>query len=242
MDKLEKIQRDLAELKMESEIQYSTVLSKLEQKLPYLVRRDWIVKVSDKIYDSKAPKEIFTEFMEFLKQTKKQVEYDNSESRAIVSHNKTKTFKSFTMGELETKSSSGSVGTSREPSRKAEIVPCLGCNDGKTDLKCTLHKMSECEVFKLTPLKELLSRVKCRKCPYATDGHIYSDCKRSMKCHHCKEADHHALLCSKKRQHKSKTNASHTKVNFIENVAADGLNPVMCQAQFFVRMDHTTRN
>ena len=136
------------------------------------------------------------------------------------------------MGELETKSSSGSVGTSREPSRKAEIVPCLGCNDGKTDLKCTLHKMSECEVFKLTPLKELLSRVKCRKCPYATDGHIYSDCKRSMKCHHCKEADHHALLCSKKRQHKSKTNASHTKFNFIENVAADGLNPVMCQAQF----------
>ena len=66
--------------------------------------------------------------------------------------------------------------------------------------------MSECEVFKLTPLKELLSRVKCRKCPYATDGHIYSDCKRSMKCHHCKEADHHPLLCSKKRQHKSKTN------------------------------------
>ena len=125
VDKLEKIQRDLSELKMESEIQNSTVLSKLEQKLPYLVRRDWIIKVSDKEYDSKSPKEIFTDFMEFLRKTKKQVEYDNSESRVAGSLSKTKTCKSFTMGEVETKASSGVSSTTREPSRNLTLFLVL---------------------------------------------------------------------------------------------------------------------
>ena len=67
VDKIDRINRDLSELKMEGEIQNSTVLSKLEQKLPFLVRRDWIVKVSGEDYDAKSPKEIFDEFLIFLK-------------------------------------------------------------------------------------------------------------------------------------------------------------------------------
>ena len=90
VDKIDRINRDLSELKMDGEIQNSTVLSKLEQKLPFLVRRDWIVKVSGEDYDAKSPKEIFDEFLIFLKQTKKQVEYDNSDSRSSSSHSKVK--------------------------------------------------------------------------------------------------------------------------------------------------------
>ena len=64
------------------------MLSKLEQKLPYLVRRDWIIKVSDESFDSKTPTEISEEFLSFLKKTKKQVEYDNSEGRSGGQHGK----------------------------------------------------------------------------------------------------------------------------------------------------------
>ena len=60
--KIDKICRDLSELKMKSEIQNTTVLSKLEQKLPFLVKRDWIKRVSDENYDAKPLKEMFDKF------------------------------------------------------------------------------------------------------------------------------------------------------------------------------------
>ena len=234
VDKIEKIYRDLNELSLTSEIQNASVLSKLEQKLPYLVRRDWIIKVSDESFDSKSPTEISEEFLSFLKKTKKQVEYDNSEGRSGGQHGKGKTFKSFTMGELETKSPHPQF-RNHEPKRESAMAPCIACNDGLTDLKSTMHRMSTCEVFKNTPVKELLARCKCKKCPFATDDHIFSTCKRKIRCHNCKEFDHHGLLCPKPRKNdKSKNNTSITKTNYVNSKedAGNSLLPVMCQAQF----------
>ena len=79
--KIDKIKRDLSELGMQTEIQNQTVLSELEEKLPYMVKRDWIKKVNEE-FEDKTPKEIFEEFIKFLKLTKKMVEYDNSETRS----------------------------------------------------------------------------------------------------------------------------------------------------------------
>ena len=232
VEKIDKIQRDLSELKMENEIQNSTVLSKLEQKLPFLVRRDWIIKVSDESFDVKGPKEIFAEFLKFLKATKKQVEYDNSDSRAGQSFGRGKSYKSFTMGEASGVKPKQELAE-REPRRGMEMVPCIACNDGKTNLESCLHKMTDCNVFKAMPLKDLLNRVKCKKCPYSSDGHSFASCKKNIRCFHCKETDHHGLFCSKRRI-KSKNNASLAKSSFTVQDGKDtgGLPPVMCQVMF----------
>ena len=235
VDKIDKIRRDLSELKMEGEIQNSTVLSKLEQKLPFLVRRDWIVKVSDEAFDAKSPKEIFDEFIKFLKQTKKQVEYDSSDSRSSGFQGKSKNFKSFTMGGAGAKPGQGGIKLDKEPKREAELVPCIACNDGKTNLENCMHKMTECEVFKSMPLKDLLSRVKCKKCPYSNDNHAFQSCKRTTRCYNCKETDHHGLLCAKKRaKNKSKNHVSLAKSNsnFVNDQADVSLPPVMCQVMY----------
>ena len=168
VQKIDKIRRDLSELGMEGEVQNQTVLSQLEKKLPYMVKRDWIKKVNEEFEDS-TPKQIFEEFIKFLKLTKKEVEYDNSENRSGTSHGKGKSFKSFTMGEAEERPKQGG-GRNNEPKRQQELAPCLACNDGKTNLESCLHKMSDCSVFKAMPLKDLLSRVKCKKCPFSKDN------------------------------------------------------------------------
>ena len=243
VDKIDKIRRDLSELKVEQEIENRTVLSELVQRLPTLVRRDWIKKVTEESFKTKSSKEVFTEFMKFLKITKKQVEYDNSESRAGSSQNKGKNFKSFTMEE----SSSGSgkqKGGSREPRREQELAPCIACNDGKTNLETCLHKMTECSVFQAMPLKDLLARVKCKKCPYAKDNHTFASCKKNIKCYHCKDQDHHGLLCGK-RKVKSKNNTSLVKANFnftVQDSQGTGvLPPVMCQVMFVKALSQDKR-
>lgn len=81
VEMLEKICWDLEALKLEGEIANSTVIGKLESKLPVLVARDWTKKVIDKYLGEKPSKVVFKEFMTFLTKTRKQVEYQASETR-----------------------------------------------------------------------------------------------------------------------------------------------------------------
>ena len=185
----------MSELKVEQEIENRTVLSELVQRLPTLVRRDWIKKVTEESFKTKSSKEVFTEFMTFLKITKKQVEYDNSESRAGSTQGKGKSFKSFTME--ENPSGYGlkrEQGGRKEPKREAEVFPCIACNDGQTNLESCLHKMSECSVFQAMPVKDLIERVNCKKCPYSTDNHSFDTCSKKVFCRKCEGTDHHGLF------------------------------------------------
>ena len=229
---IDKIKRDLSELGMEGEIQNQTVLSQLEKKLPYMVKRDWIKKVNEE-FEDKTPKEIFEEFLKFLKLTKKQVEYDNAETRSGNTQGKAKTMKSFTMGEVEVKRE---PNVRKEPKREADIFPCIACNDGKTNLESCLHKMSECSVFQAMPVKDLLARVSCKKCPYSTNDHLFANCNKKVHCRKCDGSDHHGLLCDKKT-HRSMNNVSMVKSSFtihedhVKQVK-NPLPPVLCQVMF----------
>ena len=80
---LEKIRRDLRALGLEEEIANSTVIGKLEQKLPNLVRCDWTKKVVNEKIREKRSVHKFKDLMEFLVETKKQVKYDSNESRQV---------------------------------------------------------------------------------------------------------------------------------------------------------------
>ena len=58
-EKLDRVDREMG---MEAEIYNSTVLAELEQKLPHLVMRDWVIHVTDKVHSKKNPEERFEEF------------------------------------------------------------------------------------------------------------------------------------------------------------------------------------
>ena len=59
------------------------------------------------------------------------------------------------MGEVVAKPKQKPAG--QEPKRESELVPCIACNDGRTNLESCLHKMTECDVFRAMPIKDLLA-------------------------------------------------------------------------------------
>ena len=108
---------------MEAEIYNSTVLAELEQKLPHLVMRDWVIHVTDKVHSKKNPEERFEEFLSFVKLTKERVEYTMSDTRSSGG-------KGITMLSLESSNGSSKPPREKELPREREIVPCLVCKGG----------------------------------------------------------------------------------------------------------------
>ena len=153
---------DLKEMDMEKEIYNSTVLAELEQKLPHLIMRDWVIHVTSEAHCKKTPEDRFEEFLKFVKVTKERVEYTMSDTR-------TGAGKSLTM--LSFVSANDTVKQQKEIPRERNLLPCLAC---KVDVKnpndpSLLHPMGRCEVWKNLSLKEREKLVKCKRCPYKTD-------------------------------------------------------------------------
>ena len=71
----------MAALNITEEIANSTVLGKLEAKLPTMISINWSKIVTEEKLNRKTSKEKFTEFMIFLNKSKDRIEYLNSEAR-----------------------------------------------------------------------------------------------------------------------------------------------------------------
>ena len=77
VEALQKIERDLVTLNKLDEIANTTVLSKLESRLPVQIRCDWIKKLVTEKLTKKTSKEKYAQFMNFLKEAKAIATYDN---------------------------------------------------------------------------------------------------------------------------------------------------------------------
>ena len=231
VEKLEKIQRDLSALSLVEEIANSAMIGKLEAKLPHLVYRDWSKEVIDSDLNKKSSKIKFGNLMEFLIKTKKQVKYLGAESRQNVNNAaKSQTNTCFVTGTTFVTDSKPSLLTRSVQEKSGFLKPCLICSsDGATNLESTLHPMNTCAVWKALPIDKKLSKVKCKKHPFATN-HTTSTCKKKIwPCNACKEDTHNSLLCPKKVS--THTASSITKAA-LGTLAAASMPPVMVLTQY----------
>ena len=230
VESLEKIRRDLEALNLFEEIANSTVIGKLEQKLPTLVRRDWTKKVVDEKIGEKKSMDKFKDLMKFLVDTKKQVEYDSNESRhggGGVSRSQVAT--NFVTGITANNAKPPNDDTEKvkDKPKKMRFFPCLACNeDGATDPAVTQHSMGSCAVWNSLSLKDKERKVKCKRCPFSTN-HTTNTCSvKNRICRICSSDSHHILLCPKQ---KASSNLCSTK-SMIGNTTS--LLPVMVQTGY----------
>ena len=207
VETLEKIQKDLEALNLLGEIANSTVIGKIEQKLPSIVQRDWTKKVVIEELEDKSSDDKFVKLMAFLEITKRQVEYVANESRqgsGVLNRSQT----NFVTGTVVNVKPEGNQNFGAVKGKR-RFLPCLVCNsDGATDPAVTQHPMSTCAVWNALTLKQKEQKVKCKKCPFSTN-HTLSTCTvRDRLCRICSAKDHHFLLCPSK---KSNSNLCSTK-------------------------------
>ena len=227
VERVDKLKRDLEQLNLLSDIANTTVISDLEAKLPYGIKRDWVKLVSSKELASEPPSAIFHKLLEFLEESKLQAEYHCTELRSNNSGNRAITKVGFVCGvELSSKSSSSAV----EPPRK-DTRACLACADGSTDLRTAMHPTGNCAVWRSLSLQEKKGKVNCIKCPFGgkETKHVTEDCKKTKyKCHNClSENDHHTWFCNRP---KAKTNTTLATITNIEDSLL--LPPVMVKTLF----------
>ena len=91
VEKLEKIQRDLTTVNCLEEISNSTIIGKLEFKLPMDIKKKWADIVIDEKLSKKTTTEKFTRFMAFLNTSKEKIKYLTSEARFSSVGNKDET-------------------------------------------------------------------------------------------------------------------------------------------------------
>ena len=166
---VEKAHRDLKGLGLESEINNTTIVSIIEEKLPYEIEKEWIKIASTQVGNN----ELFPALLELLLDFKRRIEYKISDIR------RSSDYKSFT-GHVE----KGSESFPRKPwcwlHPTSHDHPIWRCN---TLLEMTPHERVE-------SIKENKGCFLCLE-----QGHRLSTCRRNFK---CKEKDcglpHHTLL------------------------------------------------
>ena len=233
VEKLEKINRDLITVNMMEEVANATVIGKLESKLPPVINQEWTKKVINEELDKSTSKAKFDQFMSFLSKHKEMVKYQSSESRlASNSGHKSSTQTCFVTGMSakvkSTKDSNSVSSSSNERKLKFDVKPCLGCDDGATNVDVIKHSMDTCEVWNALKVGEKEAKVKCKKHPFTSD-HVTADCKTSIRaCRICQERTHHFLLCPKRKVTTKSAKITVTKANVSSSVQT----PVIVQALF----------
>ena len=193
VEKLEKVRRDLESVDYLEDLTTASTISKIEEKLPSLVKIDWKKIVIKEKYRDKSAKENFDKLMEFLIEYKEIVKYDLSEG------NKTSVQTCLGFPAVKSPQATPSPKTKNNKGDSMKFKPCIGCNDGITDLNSILHGVEDCAVWKSLSLKEKESKVMCKKHPFAID-HNTNSCKlKARECKYCKDTSHHFLLCPKKK-------------------------------------------
>ena len=207
VEKLEKIQMDLDSLDKLEEIANSTIIGKLEEKLPLLICIKWTEKVTDEKLDRQNSRVKFEKLMTFLKSNKERVEYATSIARnsggggAVTQACHVTGLPANFAYKAET---AVTYGDGKKVRYDKRWMPCLACDvDGATDDKVTRHPMERCAVWNSLTQKDREKKVKCVKHPFKED-HTTQECTvDGRKCKFCYKDNHHFLMCSKKPPSKS---------------------------------------
>ena len=194
VESIEKVEKDLASVSLEDRLDHELMLTKIESRLPEKVKFRWR-EVKAEAQDDKS----FKDLLDFLKKYKNMAEEEITSDKISPTSSKTKTSivtgKTFTVSSIE----------KQKPEKNRPSKLCLACNDGSTNLKAADHLMETCEVWNSLSNDEKKKLVKCVKHPW-DKSHETKDCQRDLKypCKHCKNFNHHYLLCFKKNSRSNK--------------------------------------
>ena len=200
-EKLENIQRDCVAVGLEKELDHSEVVKKVVARLPDLVKSKWFdyCLLHGLLLDGKNTEGIFQKLLAFMKGMKQIADFvvgDPSTSSGN-SNSKSK-FCSVTAVTSEP-ASSYKVNVQNDTSKK-KLDPCLACHkEGAVITDEVRHLTNRCEIWKGLSMEARKKLVKCRKHPFAKDGHSFKDCDKpaNYPCRKCQGKDHTALLCDK---------------------------------------------
>ena len=175
VDTVERCYRDLAHIKMESEISNSTIVSLIEERLPTTIKAMWCLEVSDqmtRINDSNK----FPEMLEFMLKHKRAIEYGSNDLRSA---------KKVHYG-LHLSQSAGSTND-QQPHMYESQTQGSPNNDNKN--WCWLHSSSQhdifdCYVFQdMTPQSRMDMTYEYRVCwSCLRTGHTQSRCFKLKEC------------------------------------------------------------
>ena len=176
---IERAHRDLVSLGLESEISNSTIVSVIEQRMPWEIKKEWIKVVPGEECD-KISKNKFPSLLKLLLQFRERIEYELSDIRGSIYEG-------------------GAVhhGEGR----------LKGCNIDKPveskKQKCWIHLSNgdhpiwRCRVFENKSPSEKVDLVKKNNACFACleIGHVAKNCKRNFRCKrdNC-GLEHHQLL------------------------------------------------
>ena len=142
------------------EIANTTILSKLESKLPSHVSNNWTQFVIKKKLNKKTTGEKFNRFLSFLQESKEMAKYSMCEIRAG-NNPKSHCFVTGLSHHADSKTQSKPAG--RPSSDKVPPHPCLACNvDGATDLSACQHSMDSCVAWGSLSHNQRLAKVQCK--------------------------------------------------------------------------------
>ena len=187
VEKLEAADRDLSALNLQGQVANEVQMSKLVERLPELVKGDWVRIVRTEKLLKKDTAFRYRRLMDFLSEMKDSVEYNLNLSE--LSSNKSSPKFSVITGRTL-------VATASQKDDKPGFkLNCVACKDLGED---TEHMMSGCRNWKRLSWQEKRDLVKCQKHPFQT-SHNDEECERSVgECKICHEVDkHHTLMCDK---------------------------------------------
>ena len=198
VETLERAKRDLEALGQLGELANQTVISKIEQKLTGLIRRDWNVKFVQEKIGRKTSDEVFAAFLQFLVEQKETAEYSMCENRNPNGKNVSQA--NVVVG-CFTGSSTREDPAKRFPKEREWKRDCLACQDGATNAESAKHPEARCEVWRALSMNQKKAKLKdgCMKCMslnHKTNEHVNRG-SESFKCRKCDSPDHCQYMCER---------------------------------------------
>ena len=175
---IERAHRDLKSMGLEKEINNSTIVSLIEQKLPAEIEKEWIKIVTGE-KRSELSENKFPALLELLLQFKERIEYRSASLRA----------RSSVEGDVNA-INEGPVNKDPSPNKDKRVWCWL--HPDRTD-----HPIWRCKTFaKKSPAEKVELVRKHRACfSYLSQGHTSKVCKRNFTCKEegCGMPHHHLL-------------------------------------------------
>ena len=176
---IERAHRDLVLLGLESEISNSTIVSVIEQRMPWEIKKEWIKVVTGDEHD-KISKNKFPSLLKLLLQFRERIEYEPSDIRGSI-------YEGRTVNHGEGRREGRNIDKPVE-SKKQKCWIHLSNGD---------HPVWCCRVFDNKSPSEKVDLVRKNNACFACleIGHVVKNCKRNFRCKHdnC-GLEHHQLL------------------------------------------------
>ena len=202
-EKLEKIQLDCEAVNLESSLDHTQVIKKVEERLPDLIYDKWLdFALKERLLESYSGA-LFPRLLEFMHSMYVKADYvagDPSETSGKSKYCSvtaaTSEPASSHKAEVEGKKKQESQGSSVS---SFKLGPCLACyKDGADITEEMQHRTGGCNNWKRLSLVDKKKLVNCLKHPFAKDGHKTVDCQEEFRgCRNCDSKNHHTLLCDR---------------------------------------------